>query len=191
MEQNKEMTAQESLQLISESLNKSRNDILRNSAKYFVLWGILLTATSLAIYLLWHFTGKPQWNFLWFAMPVIGYPLAALVGKSNAPIPQNEVSKMLGGVWSVFGAFSLTLSAIAVFVVPMHVTLIIVIILGLAECISGVLLKNWPIIIAGFLLGVGGAIFALLVRNEAQILIFTLGGVLLLVTGIIMRLQYK
>ena len=191
MEQNKEMTAHESLQLISESLNKSRNDILRNSAKYFVLWGILLTATSLAIYLLWHFTGKPQWNFLWFAMPVIGYPLAALVGKSNAPIPQNEVSKMLGGVWSVFGAFSLTLSAIAVFVVPMHVTLIIVIILGLAECISGVLLKNWPIIIAGFLLGVGGAIFALLVRNEAQILIFTLGGVLLLVTGIIMKLQYK
>ena len=191
MEQNKEMTAQESLQLISESLNKGRNDILRNSAKYFVLWGILLTATSLAIYLLWHFTGKPQWNFLWFAMPVIGYPLAALVGKSNAPIPQNEVSKMLGGVWSVFGTFSLALSAIAVFVVPMHVTLIIVIILGLAECISGVLLKNWPIIIAGFLLGVGGAIFALLVRNEAQILIFTLGGVLLLVTGIIMKLQYK
>ena len=191
MEQNKEMTAHESLQLISESLNKSRNDILRNSAKYFVLWGILLTATSLAIYLLWHFTGKPQWNFLWFAMPVIGYPLAALVGKSNAPIPQNEVSKMLGGVWSVFGTFSLALSAIAVFVVPMHVTLIIVIILGLAECISGVMLKNWPIIIAGFLLGVGGAIFALLVKSEAQILIFTLGGVLLLVTGIIMKLQYK
>ena len=191
MEQNKEMTAQESLQLISESFNKSRNDILRNSAKYFVLWGILLTATSLTIYLLWHFTGKPQWNFLWFAMPVIGYPLAALVGKSNAPIPQNEVSKMLGGIWSVFGTFALALSAIAVFVVPMHVTLIIVIILGLAECISGVLLKNWPIIIAGFLLGVGGAIFALLVRNEAQILIFTLGGVLLLVTGIIMKLQYK
>ena len=191
MEQNKEMTAQESLQLISESFNKSRNDILRSSAKYFVLWGILLTATSLAIYLLWHFTGKPQWNFLWFAMPVIGYPLAALVGNSNAPIPQNEVSKMLGGVWSVFGTFSLALSAIAVFVVPMHATLIIVIILGLAECISGVLLKNWPIIIAGFLLGVGGAIFALLVRSEAQILIFTLGGVLLLVTGIIMILQYK
>ena len=191
MEQNKEMTAHESLQLISESLNKSRNDILRNSAKYFVLWGILLTATSLAIYLLWHFTGKPQWNFLWFAMPVIGYPLAALVGKSNTPIPQNEVSKMLGGVWSVFGTFSLALSAIAVFVVPMHVTLIIVIILGLAECISGVMLKNWPIIIAGFLLGVGGAIFALLVKSEAQILIFTLGGVLLLVTGIIMKLQYK
>ena len=185
------MTAQESLQLISESFNKSRKDILRNSAKYFILWGALLTITSLASYLFWHFTGKPQWNFLWFAMPLIGTPLAALIGKHNEAIPQNEVSKLLGGVWSVFGTFSVTLSAIAVFLVPMHITLIIVIILGLAECISGVMLKNWPIIIAGFLLGIGGAVFALLVKSEAQLLIFTLGGVLLLVTGLIMKLQYK
>ncbi len=191
MEQNKELTAQESLRLISESFNKSRKDILRNSAKYFILWGTLLTLTSLAIYLLWHFTGKPQWNFLWFVMPVIGYPFAALIGKNSIAIPQNEVSKMLGGIWSVFGVFSITLSAIAVFLVPMHITLVIVIILGLAECISGVLLKNWPIIIAGFLLGIGGAVFALLVKSEAQLLIFTLGGVLLLVTGFIMKIQYK
>ena len=191
MEQNKEMTAQESLALITETFNKSRKDILRSSAKYFLLWGALLTVFSLVIYLLWHLTGKPQWNFLWFAMPAIGYPLAALTGRYNHTLPQNEVSKMLGGVWGVFGAFAITLSAIAIFLVPMHVTLIIVIIMGLAECMSGVLLKNWPVIVAGFLLGVGGAVFAMLVKGEAQLLIFTLGGILLLVTGLIMKLQYK
>ena len=73
----------------------------------------------------------------------------------------------------------------------MRVSLIIVIIMGLAECMSGALLKNWPIIIAGFFLGVGGAVFAMLVDSDAQLLIFTLGGVLLLVTGFIMKLQYK
>ncbi|MBR4233941.1 MAG: hypothetical protein IKR96_05385 [Bacteroidales bacterium] len=191
MEQNKEMTAQRSLQIISETFNNSRKEILRGSAKFFMLWGVLLTVISLVIYLLWHHTGKPDWNLLWFAMPVIGYPFAALIGKHNKAIPQNEVSKMLGNVWTVFGAFALTLSSIAVFLIPMHVTLIIVIIMGLAECMSGVLLKNWPIIIGGFLLGVGGAVFAMLVKGEAQLLIFTLGGVLLLVTGFIMKLQYK
>ncbi len=185
------MSARQSLQIISETFNKSRKDILSNSAKYFVLWGALLTATSLVIYLLWHLTGKPQWNFLWFAMPVVGYPIAALMGKYNKAIPQNEVSKMLSGVWRVFGAFAITLSAVAIFLVPMHVTLIIVIIMGLAECMSGVLLKNWPIIIGGFLLGVGGAVFAMLVNGEEQLLIFTLGGVLLLVTGLVMKLQNK
>ena len=191
MEQNNEMTAQQSLQIITETFNKSRKGILRNSAKYFLLWGALLTAISLVIYLLWNLTGKPQWNFLWFAMPVIGYHLAALMGKYDVAVPQNEVSKMLTGVWRVFGVFAITLSALAIFLVPMNVSLIIVIILGLAECMSGVLLKNWPIIICGFLLGVGGAVVAMLVKSEAQLLIFTLGGILLLVTGAIMKLQNK
>ena len=191
MEQNKEMSAQQSLQLISEIFNSSRKEILRGSAKYFMLWGVLLTLTSLVVYLLWHFTGKPQWNFLWFAMPAIGYPAAALMGKYNKAVPQNEVSKMLSGVWGVFGAFAITLSAVAVFLVPMHVTLIIAILLGLAECLSGVLLKNWPVILGGFLLGVGGAVFAMLVKSDAQLLVFTLGGVLLAVTGFIMKLQHK
>ena len=191
MELNKEMTAQESLQLITETFNKSRKGILRNSAKYFMLWGSLLTVTSLVIYLLWHFTGKPQWNFLWFAMPAIGYPVAALMGKDNVAVPQNEVSKMLSGVWSVFGAFAITLSVLSMCLVPMHVTLIIALILGLSECFSGVLLKNWPIIICGFLLGVGGAVFSMLVLKDAQLLIFTLGGVLLVVTGFVMKLQNK
>ena len=191
MEQIKEMTAQESLWLIAETFNKSRKGILRNSAKYFMLWGAMLTVISLVIYLLWHLTGKPDWNFLWFAMPVIGYPLAALMGKYDVAVPQNEVSKMLSGVWRVFGAFAVTLSAVAIFLVPMNVSLIIVIILGLAECMSGVLLKNWPVIICGFLLGVCGAVFAMLVKSEAQLLVFTLGGVLLLVTGLVMKLQNK
>ena len=191
MEQNKEMTAQESLSLITETFNKSRKDILRNSAKYFMLWGALLTVISLVIYLLWHYTGKPQWNILWFAMPVIGYPLAAWMGRFSHKLPQNEVSKMLGGLWGVFGAFAISLSVISLFLVPMHVTLVIVIIMGMAECMSGVLLKNWPMIICGFLLGVGGAAFAMLVKSDAQLLIFTLGGALLLVTGMIMKLQNK
>ena len=191
MEQNKEMTVQESLSIITETFNKNRKDILRNSAKFFFLWGALLTILSLGIYLLWHFTGKPQWNLLWFAMPVIGYPLAALMGRYQVAQPQNEVSKMLGGVWGVFGSFAIALSAIAIFLVPMNVSLIIVIILGLAECMSGVLLKNWPIIVCGFLLGIGGAVVAMLVKSEAQLLIFTLGGVLLLLTGVVMKLQNK
>lgn len=185
------MTAQRSLQLISETFNNSRKEILRGSAKFFMLWGALLTVVSLVIYFLWHLTGKPEWNFLWFAMPVIGYPIAALMGKYSKAIPQNEVSKMLSSVWGVFGAFAITLSLIAFFLIPMRVTLIIVIILGLAECISGALLKNWPTIIGGFLLGVGGAVFALLINGEAQLLIFTLGGVLLFATGCIVKLQYK
>lgn len=189
-EQNKEMTAAESLALITETLNNSRKDILNNSSKYFVLWGCLLTVMSLVIYMLWHFTGSPKWNFLWFAMP-IGYPIAAVMGRQDKGRPQNEIGRILGYIWTVFGVFSICTSVIAVYAVPMHVTLLIVVMLGIAESISGAVLKNWPVIIAGFILGVGGAVVAVLMKSEAQLLLFALGGVLLAATGLTIKFQNK
>ena len=191
MELNNEMTAQQSLALISETMNNCRKAVLRNNAKGFLLWGALLTVFSLVIYLLWHTTGSPVWNMLWFAMPVIGYPLAALLYKKNDSAPQNEVGRMLGQIWAVFAVFSLSLSALAVFVVPMNITLMIVVLLGVAECISGVMLRNWPIIVSGAILGIGGAVAAVLLKSEAQLLLFTLGGVLLALTGLIVKQQYR
>ncbi len=87
--------------------------------------------------------------------------------------------------------FSVCISAIAVFWVPLHVTLLIVVMLGIAESISGAVLKNWPVIIAGFILGVGGALVAVLVKSEAQLLLFALGGVLLVATGLTVKYQYR
>ena len=190
IERNEEMTAAKSLSLITETLNNSRRDILRNNSKYFVLWGCLLTVMSLAIYLLWHFTGSPKWNFLWFAMP-LGYIIAAVMGRHDKGMPQNEIGRILGNIWTVFGVFSVCISVIAVFWVPLHVTLLIVVMLGIAESISGAVLKNWPVIIAGFILGVGGALVAVLVKSEAQLLLFTLGGVLLAATGLTVKYQYR
>jgi len=191
MKEKSEMTVNESLALITETMNNSRKAILRNSAKHFVLWGCVLMVLSFTIWQLWSSTGNPAWNFLWFAMPLIGYPLALVLTKKDEAAPQSEISRMIGYVWTVFGAFAMSISAIAVFAVPMHITLLIVVMLGLAECISGVLLKNWPIIICGFILGVGGAVAAMLWKSEAQLLLFTLGGLLLVVTGLIVKFQYK
>ena len=191
MEQNKEMTAQESLKIISETLNNSRRSILQNNSKGFILWGVLLMVMSLVVYFCWHFTGHAAWNFLWFLMPVIGYPLAILIYKKDSAVPQNFIGKLLGQVWAVFGCFSIVISAIACTLVPIPITFTIVLILGMAECVSGVILKNWPIIIGGFLLGIGGAVAAMLLKTEAQILLFTIGGAILAATGLIVKYQYN
>ena len=185
------MTAQESLKIISETLNISRRSILQNNSKGFILWGVLLMVMSLVVYFSWHFTGHAAWNFLWFLMPVIGYPLAILIYKKDSAVPQNFIGKLLGQVWAVFGCFSIVISAIACTLVPIPITFTIVLILGMAECVSGVILKNWPIIVGGFLLGIGGAVAAILLKTEAQILLFTIGGAILAATGLIVKYQYK
>ena len=190
--ENKEMTAQESLSLISMMINNSRRAILQNSGKHFILWGILLTVMSLVIYELIHVTKTPIWNLLWFAMPLIGFPMAYFtIGKSKVEVPQNIISKQLHGIWLAYCAFAVVTSAVFMFIAPQNLTLIIIMAFGFAECVSGITLKNWAIIVSGFIIGVGGAIAAIILRSEAQLLLFTLCGIVLTVSGLIVKSQNK
>lgn len=192
MEQNSQLTAEQSLRLINETLNKSRKAILKSSGDYFILWGCLLSLFALAVFFLWKGTGSPVWNLLWFAMPVIGYPLAWLLNRSKEKVPDNFVSSTLGKIWSVFGAFSILLSICSICWVPMNITLIIILIFFLAEAISGVILDNWILTLASIATGITGAVAAVkLAADHHQILLFVIAGVILALTGVVVKITRK
>ena len=204
-EQTKGMTAEESLSLITETLNSSRIEITRRSGKYYILWGTLLTLFSIVIYLLWKLTDKEAWNNLWFAMPVIGFLLARLMSrKDTEPHVQNDVSRITQGIWSAFGIFACVVAAFTVifsqwcsnifrvFSVVNGLTAEIILLFGLAECISGIALKNWIIKIAGFVTGLGGlAIYYIFIGGGELLFIFTFAGLVLMVTGLLVKRQYR
>ncbi len=211
MDQNKEMSAQESLSLITETLNSSRKEITRRSARYYLLWGTLLTVLSLIIYFLWKQTDSAAWNCLWFAMPVIGWIVErALRHRGEQNNVQNDVSRITGGIWVAFGIFACTVAAftlaysyvsdgalelgrtIRAMVSVASLTAEIVLLFGLAESACGVALKNWAMKIAGFVTGIGGlAIYYITGANEEQLFIFTFAGLVLVATGLIIKHQYK
>lgn len=204
-EQNREMTAQESLSLITETLNNSRKDIARKSGKYYLFWGTLLTFFSLLIYTLWKITGQEAWNNLWFAMPVVGFILERVLRKNRSgERVKNDVSRITRGIWSTFGIFACSVAAFsliytlvsnnifALISVANGLTAEIILLFGLAESITGVALKNWGIKIAGFVTGIGGlAIHYSTCTSEEQLLIFTFAGLVLAATGILIKIQYK
>ena len=199
------MTAQESLNLISETMNNSRKEIVRNSGKYCVLWGVLLTVFSLLVYFLWKTTGKVAWNNLWFALPIIGYPLSIWAkNKEKDSRAENFISRINGGIWGTFGVFACSVALFSVLysqffdspltTIVLGVTLSpqIVLLFGMAETISGITLKNWTIKIAGWITGIGGlAIFYIAQVGAEQMLIFTFAGIVLTATGLIVKHQYK
>ena len=203
MEQNKEMTPSESLALITETMNNNSKEIIRRGGKYFILWGILLTFFSLLVYALWKSTGHSYWNNLWFAMPLVGYPLARMIrSKEESAVATNVVSRIISGIWTSFGVFACSLAAftvlftivgdhpLAAIVVGASLTAEIVLLFGLAETISGVALRNWAIKIAGFVTGIGSvAIYFITGANEEQMFIFTLAGLVLVATGLIVKRQ--
>jgi hypothetical protein len=203
MELNKEMTAQESLTLIAETINNSRKDVIRRSGRYYIIWGALLTFFSLLIYLLWKTSGNAAWNNLWFAMPLIGFPLSRMLkAKDGAGQEKNIVTSTVGGIWTSFCVFAcsvavfclvyglLTNNAIGNIVVGASLTAMIVLLFGLAETVTGVALKNWVIKIAGFVTGIGGIIvYYVTGTNKEQMLIFTFAGIVLMATGLIVKRQ--
>jgi len=191
IEQNKEMTALQSLNIISEMMNNSRRTILQNSAKHFILWGSLLILVSLVIYELWHTTGSPIWNVAWFVMPALGFPIVRILDRKDSDVPQNKINMNIGLIWLTYCIFTVCISVIAMLWVPMNVSLVIVVLVGFAECISGFLLKNWAITISGFIIGIGGAVMASMLLGAEQLLIFTVCGIMLVVTGLIIKSQYK
>ena len=211
METNKEMTAQESLSLITETLNSNRKEITRRSGRYYLLWGTLLTVFSLIIYFLWKYADSAAWNCLWFAMPVIGWIVErALRHRGEQTNVQNDVSRITGGIWVAFGIFACTVAAftlaysyvsdgalelgrtIRAMVSVASLTAEIVLLFGLAESACGVALKNWAMKIAGFVTGIGGlAIYYITGANEEQLFIFTFAGLMLIVTGLAIKHQYK
>ena len=205
MEQNKEMTAQESLKLITETLNNNRKEIVRHGGKYTILWGILLTVFSLLVYSLWKTTGNAAWNNLWFIMPLVGFPLSRwLISNEIVERAENVISRINSGIWSTFGVFACSVALFTVLysftrttdlsglVLGGSLTASIVLLFGMAESISGVALRNWIIKIAGFVTGIGGmVIYYLTGANEEQLLIFTFAGIVLAATGLIVKYQYK
>jgi hypothetical protein len=204
MEQNQEFSPMQSLELISRTLDNSRKDIVRGGAKYYILWGILLTGMSLSVFFLWNGTGNPSWNFLWFAMPVIGYPIAAMLkNKSGKVLPSNFVTELNGKVWTAFCIFSTSIAALSILLhlltkstasalMVNGITPSIALLFGICECISGIALKNWAIMVGGFLIGVGGTlVFYATGMGIGQMLIFTVAGVILTLTGVIIKLQNK
>lgn len=185
------MTAEQSLKLINETIENNRRVITKKNGSYYILWGVLLSVISLAVFFLWDKTGSAAWNLLWFSMPIIGYPLAFLFDRGQEKVPGSFLSNLTGWVWSAFGVFSIALAIISIFWVPMNLSLLIIVIFGLAECISGIILKSWPVIVSGVIIGLGGAVLAagVLATSVNQILLFTLAGVVLFLTGVLIKIQ--
>ena len=186
METERKLTPERSLALINETLEGNRRAVLAGSGKFFLLWGAVLFVFSLAVWLCWSRTGNPVWNLLWLGMPAAGYPAAAALARKTV-VPQSFITRLLGAVWGVFAFFAFSVSGLAS-AFPIPLTLVVILLLGLAESVSGVVLKSWPVIVAGAVVGLGGACAAgALAAAADQVLVFTGAAVVLVLTGLAVK----
>ncbi len=204
----KNLTPEESLAIISRNIEQSRRDMVKNGGTPMLLWGGLVFVFSLAIYFLWVRTYNPAWNYLWFAMTAIGYIGMTFLPKRKAPKVESVISVILGKVWLAFGIIAVATPSITLIifriikdlipsgmysgVIFFPITLITIVLLGLATSITGFILKNGWIAAAGIICGIIGAAFAIAFNGPEQTLLLTgVSLVGLIIPGIILNIQAK
>ena len=106
MEERK-LNEKESLELIAQMIQNSKKNLQVGRGNQFILWGWLGAITSLAVMAMLMWTKNPAWNWLWFAIPVIGWPLMMWQMKKEEKPVVTFTDKVLKAVWMSIGSIGM------------------------------------------------------------------------------------
>ena len=185
-----QLTPEQSLAVITRSIEESRKAVVRGAGAPMLLWGSLVFVFSLLIFFLWRASGNPAWNFLWFAMTLLGFVLDRCLLHPKQPGVKSFIGETLGTIWGAFGILAVSSSTLVVAAayglvrilpadilpasgVTVPITTCIVGMIGLASAVTGLVIKNAWISAAGFLVGILGTAFAIVLPGVHQTLILT------------------
>lgn len=205
MEEKSNLTAERSLEIIRESIERSQRTINKNSAIPLIWWGACVVAFSLFIAYLWKNHGGPAWNMLWAILWLVGYAGNWLIDKRRERVPTTFVGKTIGHVWATFGVFCCGVGMIFGFIgcgmLPMElilpkvyafgcITSVISLCFGMGTTITGLVIRNRVIQVCGLVAGIGGFFGALHFPDHAQLYVMAVVALIgLIVPGVTILLQ--
>lgn len=191
--ENNDFSPEKSLQVISEAIARSRRDFEKDAGAPMIVWGVVVLLFSIVISILLFYTSNPYWNFLWFGIPVVGWPVSSLCLKRLCRKPaRNFINETIGQIWKGYGIFATVIAVALVFWAHEVIGLMMIVLLGFAAYMTGEVLRNRFISVGGFLTGVGGAAILLIVRNPSSVgLVFAVASVLTLILPGIMTNRKK
>ena len=184
------MTPEKSLKIISEAIARSRRDFEKNAGTPMILWGAVVLIFSMAVWILLEQTDNQSWNYLWFGIPVAGCLLQTVFIKDFSLKSGNTfLGKTLAQVWIMFGIFATAIAIVfALADAAGLIGLAIIVLIGFAASLTGLILKNNLITVCGILTGIGCPAAMLLAGNYDSSIFMAAASVLnLIVPGMAMN----
>ncbi len=108
MESNEKLTAERSLEIISDAIKTSRRDAGRSAGALMTVWGVLAVAASSSVAILWNATGDDRWNWIWAAAVAAGYCYYRFIKRKERRMhaATTFATKVLEWVWLTFLSIS-------------------------------------------------------------------------------------
>lgn len=111
--EDKKLTEKESLEVITSMIARTKVRYL-GSGNILLMWGYLAVFSSILVWILLAATQQNVWNWLWFAIPVIGMPLTAIMSRrekrTDGAVTYSD--KITSHLWSIFGVSEIVLTLI-------------------------------------------------------------------------------
>ena len=172
MEENSNMTAERSLEIITEQIEKSRRAVSKTTGRSLYISGICIMCTAVLVVLINIITMSQGMvgigHLLWFALPVVIWLLSRKYIKDREHAPVSLVSSMVAKTWITFGFFGIGFFIIALIwgwigarLLPIseyatsqiRVAPVIVLLMGMAITMTGHILRQRWLVVFGIVAG--------------------------------------
>ena len=166
MEENMELTAERSLEIITEQLEKSRRAVSKDTGRWLFVTGLIAMIMSVIVASANLLSWTPLFHLLWFALPVVIWLVMKRINRNRVPVPENFVGTLVRKTWYTTLAFALVYVVIATvwnivlqhYESPdvylhagMHITPTVITLLAVAVSITGLILKKRSLVWFGLL----------------------------------------
>ena len=144
--EDKQLNAAESIALISRMIDNTRNRMVRNSGRPFLVWGYVTVFTTLLVMGAVYYFQNPKWNILWMLLPVLGALLMWLTrDKHTEGKVSTFVDRVINNVWLVMGLTAWFVSMLSLFSqIRLPILFIILLTMGMGTTITGLIIRFRP-----------------------------------------------
>jgi len=178
----KTLTEKESIEIISRMIQETKEGMREGSGNMFLLWGYVSTIVSLIIYFGYNATGYSNIFWLWWLIPVIGWPAMIYMLKRKKKRVVTYVDKVIGYIWTVLGVCAML---VPIFSFTQHagtfpILFIEALLINIGVTMTGLVIKYKLLIASGFI-GIIFSFILLFVHGLSCILVFAAMFVILMI----------
>ena len=174
MEENNNMTAERSLEIITKQIEQSRRDVSKDVGQSLFISGLCTMCMALFIGLCILCTANTAFYLLFLTLPIVIYAILRYVNRNQTPTPSSLIGSMVHKTWVTFAIFAIAFFVLAnlynafmgrmesaeVFSrLMVHPFRIILLLMGMTITITGYILKSRWLVWCGIIGGLGGFIW--------------------------------
>ena len=154
--------------------------MVKNAGTPFLVWGYMTVVTSLLVWYLLKETGNYNWQFLWFLMPAVSYPVTIYSQRKKQRMAKTYIDRIVGYVWVVFGLCGLLISCVSMIYWSLPILFVILLMMGMGTTLTGLIINMKLVTVSG-VLGIFASLGCLYIDKFDQILLFALAFVFMMV----------